>query len=187
MADYTLIQSGDPDAAENVGVLVGSPQLGSRLIEGMVFTVDYGVPDFDLAAGKTAHVLDTATAEWTDDQGNQQSETRHEVLLICHLDARTGIALTDGDVNHIFIEPNWNTDDSPSVVTNTTGSKPTPESVKIGEIDTSNNVKSEQWHLVGADGTLTFPDEAAADSAAANIREGTVLYERANDTYYYVT
>ena len=37
------------------------------------------------------------------------------------------------------------------------------------------------------DETLTFPDKAAADAASAAIRVGTVVYDRAGNSHYYVT
>ena len=72
-------------------------------------------------------------------------------------------------------------------VVNTTGDAPSEASLKLGEVDTANDAKSDQWYLAAEDGTLTFPDKAAADAASAALRVGTVVYDRAGNSHYYVT
>lgn len=188
MADYTLIQSGDPDAAENIGALGGVVDV-TRLVAGLGLSgYDSAAPSIDIAAGKTAHTLDTALAEWTLDDGTQVSEQRDQVLVVCHLDARTGISLVDGNINSIFVEPNRSNDDQPTVVTNTTNSLPSVDAVKIGEVDTANDVVSSQWRSARL-GVLSFPDEAAIDSEddAGRLPEGTNVYDRANNAQYVIT
>lgn len=180
MADYTLIQSGDADAAENVGALAGDIDR-TGIVSGLALSnYDAATPSVDVASGKTVHVLDSALAEWTLDDGTQQSEQRDQVQLVCHLDAQT-TTLTDSDVNHLFVEPNWDTDDSPEIVTNTTGSAPSTDALKIGEVDTANDTVSGQWHLINPDGTLTFPDGNAASAALSSLPDGTPVYDRTND------
>jgi len=183
MSDYTLIQSGDADAAENVGALAGAPPTDC-IVQGLALSnYDAGTPAIDVDGGKTAHLLDTATAEWTLDDGTQVSEQRDQVQVVCHLDARAGVALTDGDVNHLFVEPNWTSDDSPQLVVNTTGTPPSDDAVKAGEVDTANDTVSSQWNLVAPDGTLTYPDAAAASAAAASLQDGTVVYDRSGQSH----
>lgn len=189
MTDYTLIQSGDPDAAENVGAALGTIADIPILVEGLgVSNYDAGAPAVDLNAGKTCHILDTALSEWTDDQGNQQSETVHEVRFVCHLDARTGIGLTDADVNHVFVDPQWDTDDSPQIVVNTTNNLPLSTAVKIAEIDTSADTFTDQWNL-SRWGTLSYPNQSAASSedSQGRLPEGTNVYDRTNDAQFVVT
>jgi len=185
MSDYTLIQSGDPNAAENVGALAGRPSSGDRLLEGLdVTAIDYSTPTVDIAGGKTAHLLETATAEWTDDSGGQHAETVHQVLVICHLDPQTGISLTADAVNHVYVDPQWDTDDSPQIVVNTTGTSPSPTALKVHEIDTGAHRTREQWYLERADGTLTFPDGDAVQTVFSEISDGVQLYDRRNERYH---
>jgi len=183
MAEYTLIQSGDANAAENVGALAGTVPVNC-IVDGLALSnYDPTAPSVNVGAGKTAHVLETATAEWTEDAGTQRSEQRDQVQIVAHLDAQT-IGLDDNAVNHLFVDPNWSTDDSPQLVANTTGDAPTAAAVKIGEVDTTTDTTSEQWRLVAADGTLTFPDEAAASSAASALPNGTVVYTRSEEIHW---
>jgi len=186
MAEYTLIQSGDADAAENVGALAGTIPV-HHIVDGLALSgYDPAAPSIDVDAGKTAHVLETATAEWTEDDGTQRSEQRDHVQLVSHLDGQT-LDLDDGAVNHLFLDANVANDDSGTVVANTTGDAPSAASFKIGEVDTANDSTSERWSLVAADGTLTYPDKAAADAASASLPVGTVVYDRATSSHYYVT
>lgn len=182
MSDYTLIQSGDADAAENLGALAGdTPREG--IVDGLAITnFDTAAPSIDVDSGKTVHVLDTATAEWSDDDGNNYAEQRDQVQIVCHVDARSGISLADGSTVHVFVEPNWSTDDSPSIETNTSGSKPSPDAVKVHEVDTSADTTSEQWGLINNDGVLTYPDATSASTALSNYRTGTAVIDRENGT-----
>jgi hypothetical protein len=183
MADYTLIQSGDADAAENVGALAGTTPV-NHIVDGLaLLNYDPTAPSVNVGAGKTAHVLETATAEWTEDDGSQQSEPRDQVQVVAHLDSQT-VGLDDGAVNHLFVGPNWSTDDAPQLVANTTGDAPATAAVKIGEVDTATDTTSEQWRLIAADGTLTFPDKAAASSAASDLPNGTAVYGRSEEIHW---
>jgi len=179
MADYTLIQSGDADAAENVGALAGDTDRNG-IVSGLgLSNYDAATPSVDVGAGKTVHVLDSALAEWTEDDGTQQSEQRDQVQLVCHLDAQT-VSLTDGDVNHLYVEPNWDTDDSPAIVGNTTGSAPSTDALKIAEVDTANDTLSERWAVIEEDGTLSYPDPGAANTALSSLPSGVAVIDRAN-------
>jgi hypothetical protein len=183
MADYTLIQSGDADAAENVGALAGTTPV-NHIVDGLALSnYDAATPAIDVGSGKTAHVLETATAEWTVDDGTQQSEPRDQVQVVAHLDSQT-VGLDDGAVNHLFVGPNWSTDDAPQLVANTTGDAPATAAVKIGEVDTATDTTSGQWRLIAADGTLTFPDKTAASSAASSLPDGTLVFARSEEVHY---
>jgi len=96
------------------------------------------------------------------------------------------VTLASGTLNHIFLDANVANDDSGDIVTNTTGAKPTVESLKIGEVDTSSNSLSEGWNRIADDGTLTFPDSDAAADASSRLQEGTIVYERAGNTHFFV-
>jgi len=190
MARYTLIQSGDFNAAENIGALAGDTQR-EGIVSGLGFSAFApSVPEIDVAAGKTAHTIDSQTAEATADDGTTITEQRDQVRLICHVDAQT-VGLTDAAVNELYLTPQPDIDDSPAVVATTSGDPtaddPTTDALKIGEVDTSNDTVSEGWNRIADDGTLTFPDQDAATEESARLQEGTIVYERANDTHFFVT
>jgi len=178
MARYTLIQSGDFNAAENIGALAGDIQR-EGIVSGLGLSgFDPSVPDIDVAAGKTVHVIDSQTAEATLDDGTTVSEQRDQVQLISHVDPQT-VGLTDNTINELYLTPQPAVDDSPNVVATTTGD-PTADAVKIGEVDTTTDTVSEQWNLIRADGTLSYPDSDAANTALQSLPTGVTVIDRKN-------
>jgi len=178
MARYTLIQSGDFNAAENIGALAGDIQR-EGIVSGLgVSGFDPSVPDIDVAAGKTGHLIDSQTAEATLDDGTTVSEQRDQVQLISHVDPQT-VGLTDNTINELYLTPQPAVDDSPNVVATTTGD-PTADAVKIGEVDTTTDTVSEQWNLIRADGTLSYPDSDAANTALQSLPTGVAVIDRKN-------
>jgi len=180
MARYTLIQSGDFNAAENIGALAGDTQR-EGIVSGLNFSAFApSVPEIDVAAGKTAHIIDSQTAEATADDGTTITEQRDQVRLICHVDAQT-VGLTDAAVNELYLTPQPDIDDSPAVVATTSGD-PTTDALKIGEVDTNANTVSEQWNLITEDGTLSYPDADAANSELQSLPTGVSVINRATGT-----
>lgn len=180
MARYTLIQSGDFNAAENIGALAGDIQR-EGIVSGLGLSgFDPSVPEIDVAAGKTVHLIDTQTAEATLDDGTTVSEQRDQVQLISHIDSQT-LGVTDNAVNELYLIPQPSVDDSPSVVATTDG-EPTTDAVKIGEVDTATDTVSEQWNLITEDGTLSYPDANAANTALQSPPTGVTVIDRSNDT-----
>ena len=182
MTELTFPQHGDlPDAAH--WAFGGGTPPTSCIVSGLGLTPDYGVPEVDVAGGKA--VIDRGTMD-TAHPDIDPPESLQDSVAVVQVEAQT-VALDDGATNHLWLQANVSSDDSPQVVANTTGNAPTTASIKIGEVDTSNDTTSEQWHLTAADGTLTFPSEAAADTAATSLSEGTTVYARDTDTHYYVS
>lgn len=153
MADHSFPQSGDPDDAANFAEHLGRSNITDYVEYGLALqNIDYGALTFDVSEGKAYLLGDTETAAST-------GETRHRVDHVVHLDARAGLALTDGAVNHVFVDGNIGTNDSPAIVVNTTGAAPSDSSLKIGEIDT------------GADTATELNRNPSADFEAATIHE----------------
>ena len=178
MADYTLIQSGDPDAAENVGALAGDIDRGG-IVSGLALSnYDSAAPSIDVASGKTVQILDTATAEWTLDDSTQVSEQRDKVQVVVHVDAQT-VGLDAGAVNELFVDPNLDTTDAPVITASTTGA-PNAQAEKVGEVDTSNDTVSERWGVIEEDGTLSYPDADAANAALSSLPSGVAVIDRTN-------
>jgi len=104
---------------------------------------DYTVPDFDLSAGLafikyTGQVDVQALAD-----GAYTDTWDHGMQLAVHVDAQTGISLTDAATNHIYLAVDLTSNDGAYVEVNTTGTAPSDPHIKLGEIDTANDTKVE--------------------------------------------
>lgn len=182
MSDNTLFpQHGDEPDAALFAALAGVLPNPGWIENGLEFTnVDFANLTFDVSRGKAYIVrssMDTASSDI------DPTKTLDDAIEVIQFEGTADVSLTDGQVNEVYLDGRADADDSPQVLTDPS---PTDDMLKIGEIDTSAETTSEQWHLVGNDGTLTFPSEAAADAAAASLREGTELYDRSGDQMYIV-
>lgn len=183
MARYTVLQSGDFNAAENFGALAGDIDRNG-IVSGLALSnFDSAAPSIDVAGGKTVHVVDSQTAEAELDDGTTISEQRDQVQLVCHVDSQT-VSLTDGTVNELYLDPQPSSDDSPQIESVTSGPPPA-DAVKIGEVDTSNDTVSGQWNKIEDDGTLSFPDADAANAALSSLPDGVGVIDRTNGVLIY--
>ncbi|AFH22099.1 hypothetical protein OSG_eHP16_00035 [environmental Halophage eHP-16] len=184
MARYTLIQSGDFNAAENIGALAGDIQR-EGIVSGLGLSAfDASIPEIDVAAGKTVHVIDSQIAEATLDDGTTVSEQRDQVQLISHVDPQT-VGLTDNAINELYLTPQPAVDDSPNVVATTTG-EPSVDALKIGEVDTATDTVSERWNRITSSGSISFPDETSAEASAASLTDGSEVYVRDRERTFIV-
>jgi len=180
MVELTFPQPGDlPDAAY---FAFATGRARSGIINGLTFAADFTVPEVTVDPGKA--VIDRGDMT-TVHPNIDPAETVSDAVAVVEIESQT-VTLASGSVNHIFLDANVANDDSGTVVSNTTGTKPTNASLKIGEVDTSANSVSEGWNRIADDGTLTFPDSGAADDASSRLQEGTIVYERASDTHFFV-
>jgi len=181
MVELTFPQPGDlPDAAY---FAFATGRARSGIINGLTFAADFTVPEVTVDPGKA--VIDRGDMTTVHPNINP-AETVSDAVAVVEIESQT-VALASGTLNHIFLDANVSNDDSGTVVANTTGAKPTTASLKIGEIDTSANSVSEGWNRIADDGTLTYPDSTAATDASSRLQEGTIVYERANDTHFFVS
>ena len=182
MDEVTVPQHGDlPDAAI-WAFLAGAPAT-SCIVSGLGLTPSYGVPEVEVAGGKA--VIDRGTMSTAHPQITPQ-ESYVDSIAAVQIDTQT-VALDDGAVNHLFLDANVANDDSGTVVANPTGDAPSAAAFKIGEVDTANDSMSERWSLVAADGTLTYPDKAAADAVSDSLPVGTIVFNRSEGTHYHVS
>jgi len=185
MADHSFPQSGDPDDAANFAEHLGRSNITDYVEYGLALqNIDYGALTFDVSEGKAFLLGETATAAST-------GETRHRVDHVVHLDARAGLELTDGAVNHVFVDGNVDTDDSPTIEVNTTGDAPSDSSLKIGEIDTGADTATElnrapegTFEVVTINGTLTIPRYATKSDIPTDMPEGSIAYDEGEDMLY---
>lgn len=182
--DFTWPQHGDePDASHFAYAYGALARSAGYITDGLHFSnIDYAGTNVDVAQGRAVIQRDNMTTASSD----IASQTFDNVGMVVGYNGNN-VGLTDGTVNHLYLDANVSTDDSPVVVTQTSATKPSNASLKIGEIDTSSDTASEQWNLITADGTLTFPDVDALDAAATNFRAGTVLYDRGGNEHYEVS
>lgn len=181
MVEFTTPQEGDlPDPA-NLAFMIGQVS-HSLVVSGFTFTADFATPAVDIGPGKAVVIRGDIS---TVDPRIDPPETRRDAVALVETDTQT-VNLTDGTTNHVFLDANVDgADDTPIVTANTTAAKPTTASLKLGEVDTSADTVSEGWYRIAGDGTLTFPDESAADAASSELREGTIVYERSTDTHFF--
>jgi hypothetical protein len=181
MVRLTFPQPGDlPDAAY-FSSLIGRKQ--SAIVSGLGLNPDFSVPETTVNAGKA--VIDRGDMT-TSHPDISPAETVRDAAAVVEIDAQT-IGLTSNAINHIYLDANVGVDDSAVAVANTTNSAPSPESFKIGELDTSNNTFTERWNLLLGDGSeLSFPDEAAADEQSAKLRSGTIVFVRSVGELFFV-
>lgn len=189
MVDNTFPQHGDEPDAANFAQMIGAAVATDFIIEGFTFDVDLGVPEVDVlpgVGGLQRGQMTTASPDYP------SQETRSAAAIIAETERVNAIGLTDNAVNHIFLDSDVGSTDSPDVTASTTNSLPSTQSMKIGEVDTNQgnvaDAKSEQWRLF-RHGSLTFPTKSAGDSedSQGRLPEGTVVYDRANDNLFVVT
>jgi hypothetical protein len=181
MSDITFPQVGDkPDSAFFSAIAARGR---SGIISGLTFNVDFSVLEVTVQSGFA--VIDTGS-ETTKHPKITPAKTVQKTAKVVDTDAQTE-PLSNNAVNSIFLDANVGVDDDPQIVANATGTPPTAESFKIGEINTSANTTSEGWNRIADDGTLTFPDEQAATEQSAKLQEGTIIYDRETDTHLIVT
>lgn len=187
MPDHTFFQHGDEPDAANFAQAFGLSVRTSYIVSGLSFSVNLTGPSLDVAGG-TAVIWrgDMTTSSPDIDPAETRSDTAHPI----ELDPVTGLALTDNDVNHVYLDANVGTSDSPVIEVNTTGAAPSAASVKIGEVDTNEGTEdaaiSDQWRLITESATITFPDEEAAVSVAGDLRNGTVVYSRSQERQFII-
>lgn len=171
---------GDPLDAANFGAVAYSPNTSDAILSGLgLVNPDYTGVTIDVESG-VAKASDTNVT--TPNDGTRQS-----VVYNAEADARSGLALTDNAVNHVYLDIENAADDSLSIVINTTGTAPSDPSLKLGEVDTVNDTTSSQWNLKTESGELSYPSATAATSEAGNLTDGTVVYTRDTDRYHRVS
>lgn len=159
---HTFPQSGDEDDAENFAQMIGHANLVDFVIDGMTFTVDYGVPDVTIATGVCSIGQDSDTAAST-------SETRLKTGTIVQLPQATK-SLTDSDVNFIYVEPNLGTDDNATFQVYTNEANASSNALKLGEIDTTNDTSTLFNREPSGSFASTFLVEDASDASTTLIQ-----------------
>lgn len=133
----TGASQGDWDDAANFAQLSDAVGNTDYVVRGLgLNNPDYTNLTIDVGQGVAAVSQASATA-------NNTTESRDGVSFVAEADARTGVGLSDNATNHVYLDVDLSADDTISIVVNTTGSKPAEPSLKLGEVDTSNNTVTE--------------------------------------------
>lgn len=146
-----------------------------------VVSTDFTAPEVTIDGGVVRIIAESVDSRDHSNDGTADT-TWPEAVQVYRVE-QTTVALTDGATNEVWVQGDQTMADNASVVATTTGAPAAP-SMKIGEVDTAADTTSEQWRLVAADGTLTFPDKAAASSAAGELPNGTVVYTRDEEVHW---
>lgn len=182
MPDLSFPQTGDlPDFA-HFATLRGTGIAG--IINGLTFSVDFNALELTVSEGKA--LINRPQAQTSHPQISPP-ETVTDAAIVVEIDQKT-VSLTSGQINHIFVQATVNADDAPQVKANTTDDKPTPASVKIGEVDAADNTVSEGWNRLIKSG-ISFPDERAATREAnqSRLQPGTIIFARDVQNQFTIT
>jgi len=154
----------------------------SAILNGLGFTANFTTPSFDLGSGvayvETSGAAVQSGSQTTYDTTVPGNQYQH-VIVPSNV---TGLSLDDNAVNEIWIAHDDQNQDSAFIRHGSGLSEPSGPSHKLGEIDTTGDTVSEQWGLVAADGTLTYPDATVASNQQSALGSDTVVYDRANGT-----
>lgn len=136
MTEQVFPQNGDFDDGENFAHLKGQSNLLDYVETGMDFTYNAGGPSVDIAAGKAYIEVSSGT-------GAQSGKTFTRLGYVVEKNATNAVPLTNNDVNYIWLEANEGTDDAAAYEVTLADTPPSDGSVKIGEIDTTNDTVTE--------------------------------------------
>lgn len=177
---YDSSDKGDDNDAANFSAHNYTALPTDALIEGCAFTVDYSTLTVD---------IDDGVVRITDSNVNGYNKTWGSGAFVYEISSATDVSLTDGTVNHVFVEADRSTNNTASYVVSDSDTPPSSSAIKIGEIDTTNDTKAERWNHLSDSGLLTFPDEAAIDAEDAQDRlsEGTNVFDRETGQQYVIT
>lgn len=141
---FVVAQSADPDAGENIGFLHGYENQSDYVETGLDVSVDYtqSPPTVSATEGKASVLVPEATAEWSNNAGDEFSELRklvaYSVWYNATQDTKTPhtLAATD-ETNTVYLVLNLAEDDMPYLdVRAISASPPTAAgTLEIAEID----------------------------------------------------
>lgn len=131
-ADYE-----QPSSAGLFGGLARQAALLDYVETGLGFSVASGEDTVDISSGLVFLLVDSSIAVQLTSGGDYTGTWRSGMGLAVDVPEVTGLSLTSGEVNHIFIAVDMTAGNGAQYVINTTDVQPTDPYLKIGEIDTS--------------------------------------------------
>ncbi len=174
--DSDVARGSDTNDAAHFAAHVYAAQPLSALIEGGQ------ISNYDAVANSITVNGGIASVTEHDIIGDINPVTHDSGTFVVDFDQRT-ISLTDSSgINEIYLTIDLSNNDSIIVEAVSDGSEPTRPAVKIGEVDTANDIVSDQWNLITEGGTLSYPDADAANAALTSFQTGVTVIDRSNNT-----
>jgi hypothetical protein len=166
MSDHVFPQHGDEPDAANWAQAHEKKNNVDYVETGLKITVDWTVPSFDISAGKAIISADSMETAHPD---IDPSETTDSVAFVVQLDARAGIDLITNENQHIYLDANLDTNDSPKIVVQRSQTPPSSASLHIARINTQDNVVDHLNRSPSIE-TTAIENTAELDRVGKNIR-----------------
>lgn len=135
MADYVLIESGDPDDAENVDAMFGHPDLVDYVHPDETFefvNLDATAGTFDVTDGKAYHSVATLATSGGED--------RHQLMVTAYSEGATDLELATVDgINYVWFDPQIGIGDSPTFEVTVAENAPSDEALLIGRLNATDD------------------------------------------------
>lgn len=126
-----------PSSAGLFGGLARQASLLDYVETGLGFSIASGEDTLDISSGLAFLLVDSPIAVQLIDGGDYVGSWRSGMGLAVDVPEVTGLALTSGEVNHVFLAVDMSVGDGAQYVINTSNEQPAEPYLKIGEIDTS--------------------------------------------------
>lgn len=148
MPEYVLIESGDANEAENVDAMFGHPALVDYVHPDEQFTItltDFQNGTITVSSGKAYIGVEQLLVS--------TGEQRNQAMVAIERNEQTVNLQTTNGINHLFLDANIGTKDSPLWKVFTTDDPPSPESIKVAtiEADSTDSSISVELHNQGPD------------------------------------
>lgn len=180
IVDFTFPQGGDNDYSENFGTWLARSNITDYVEEGMDVTItDPSAPEAEITAGR-AFVSGT-DINFTETAAGDDRMTVDIVVIKPQETITSTDGLTDSDVNHIYLNPNFGTNDSAVYNVYTDESNAAVEAIKIAEVDLVNDTvtltnQNPDTEFGNANFTVNLGIPIYSDTSNAQTGEGNLIY-----------
>lgn len=174
VVDFTFPQNGDADFAENFGTWLGRSSITDYVEEGLSVTISSpSAPEVSITNGKAFLSQPEKTIS-----SNSETRLTLDYCIIKQSETLT-TSLTDGDVNYIYLNGSFDSNDAAQYNVYTDQSNALPNSLLIATVDLVNNTVVENNRLPDIDvdvGSFSqvlnipiYPDTTDASSGEGNV------------------
>lgn len=172
-----------PSSAGLFGGLARQSALLDYVEAGLGFAVASGEDTVDISSGLAFLLVDSSIDVQLDVGGDYTGTWRSGMGLAVDVPEVTGLSLTSGDINHIFLAVDMAVGNGAQYVINTTNTQPADPYLKIGEIDTSTSPPT----VTTLNREIGFISESRLDDLEATLSSDindvdTALTSHENDT-----
>jgi hypothetical protein len=168
-------QPGDEGDAAFFAFLAGTRPETDGIISGFEITdVDFVTDEVTVTRGKAVLTQDSMTSVAAN---VDPDKTVDDVVRAVQYPGRSEISVSSSGINELYLNPRFDQSNDPHIQVNPAT---TTDKLKVGEVDTSAQTVSEQWNLIRSDGTLSYPDADAANTALQSLPTGVTVIDRSN-------